>query len=61
MRHYRVYVLGLNGHFINSIHLSCEDDDTALESVKSELTRTFLNSGSAGAGLRGSRKMSAGA
>jgi hypothetical protein len=34
MQHYRVYVIGLDGHFIRSIDLSCADDDAAIEAAK---------------------------
>ena len=34
MQHYRVYVIGEDGHFIRSIDLSCADDSTAIESAK---------------------------
>jgi hypothetical protein len=34
MQHYRVYVIGQDGHFIRSIDLSCADDDAAIESAK---------------------------
>jgi hypothetical protein len=34
MQHYRVYVIGLDGHFIRSIDLSCADDSAAIKSAK---------------------------
>jgi hypothetical protein len=34
MQHYRVYVIGQDGHFIRSIDLSCADDSAAIESAK---------------------------
>jgi hypothetical protein len=34
MQHYRVYVIGQDGHFIKSIDLSCADDSAAVESAK---------------------------
>lgn len=34
MQHYRVYVIGHDGHFIRSIDLSCADDGAAIESAK---------------------------
>jgi hypothetical protein len=34
MSHYRAYVIGRDGHFINSIILNCENDDVAIESAK---------------------------
>jgi hypothetical protein len=34
MEHYRVYVIGQDGHFIKSIDLSCADDSAAIESAK---------------------------
>jgi hypothetical protein len=34
MSGYRVYVIGLDGHFINAIHLDCADDKAAIESAK---------------------------
>jgi hypothetical protein len=33
MQHYRVYVIGLDGHFIRSIDLSCTDDSAAIELI----------------------------
>jgi hypothetical protein len=34
VQHYRVYVIGQDGHFIRSIDLSCTDDSAAIESAK---------------------------
>jgi hypothetical protein len=34
MQHYRVYVVGKDGHFIKSIDLNCTDDSAAIESAK---------------------------
>jgi hypothetical protein len=34
MQHYRVYVIGQDGHFIKSIDLSCEDDNAAIAATK---------------------------
>jgi hypothetical protein len=34
MKHYRAYVIGLDGHFIRSIDLSCADDNAAIESAR---------------------------
>jgi hypothetical protein len=34
MPDYRVYVIGQDGHFINVIDLSCEDDHAAIKSTK---------------------------
>ena len=34
MEHYRVYVIGQDGHFIKSIDLSCADDSVAVETAK---------------------------
>jgi hypothetical protein len=34
MQHYRVYVIGEDGHFIKSIDLSCDDDNAAIEATK---------------------------
>jgi hypothetical protein len=34
MRDYRVYVIGQEGHFINVIDLSCEDDNAAIKATK---------------------------
>ena len=34
MEHYRVYIIGPDGHFIRAIDLSCADDDAAIESAR---------------------------
>jgi hypothetical protein len=34
MQHYRVYVIGMDGRFIRSIDLSCEDDNAAIAATK---------------------------
>ena len=34
MQHYRVYVIGRDGHFIRSIDLNCMDDSAAIEAAK---------------------------
>jgi hypothetical protein len=34
MQHYRVYIIGQDGHFIRSIDLNCADDSAAIESAK---------------------------
>ena len=34
MPHYRAYIVGLDGHFLKSIDLSCADDMAAIESAK---------------------------
>jgi hypothetical protein len=33
MSEYRVYVVGVDGHFIRAIHLDCPDDKAAIESA----------------------------
>ena len=35
MEHYRVYVIGQDGHFIRSIDLSCADDGAAISQPSS--------------------------
>jgi hypothetical protein len=32
--HYRAYVIGLDGHFIEAINLDCANDAAAIESAK---------------------------
>jgi hypothetical protein len=34
MAGYRVYVIGIEGHFISVINLDCADDSTAIEYAK---------------------------
>lgn len=37
MQDYRVYVVGIDGHFMRSVELSCADDDEANETAKQML------------------------
>jgi hypothetical protein len=34
MPEYRVYVVGTDGHFVNSHAIECSDDDAAMEQAK---------------------------
>jgi hypothetical protein len=34
VQHYRVYVIGRDGHFARSIDLNCEDDNAAIAATK---------------------------
>jgi hypothetical protein len=34
MTDYRVYVIGLDGHFVRAVLLDCPDDNAAIESAK---------------------------
>ncbi len=34
MQHYRAYFIGLDGHFIKSIDMSCSDDGAARDSAR---------------------------
>jgi hypothetical protein len=34
MSEYRVYVIGLDGHFINAVLLDCANDKAAIESAR---------------------------
>jgi len=34
MQEYRVYIIGSDGHFRNSLRLECADDDKAIEQAK---------------------------
>lgn len=34
MQHYRLYVVGVDGHFIRAIDLSCADEKEAIQSAK---------------------------
>jgi len=34
MQEYRVYIIGSDGHFHNSLALECRDDDAAIERAK---------------------------
>jgi hypothetical protein len=34
MTNYRVYVIGIDGRFINAVQLDCADDKAAIESAK---------------------------
>jgi hypothetical protein len=34
MSEYRVYVIGIDGHFIKAINLDCADDKAAFEAAK---------------------------
>jgi hypothetical protein len=34
MSDYRVYVIGIDGHFVRAIQLDCADDNAAIESAK---------------------------
>ncbi len=38
MQEYRIYIIGSDGHFHNSLPLECADDDTAIERA-----RQFVN------------------
>jgi hypothetical protein len=34
MQHYRVYIMGWDGHILNAVNLDCADDDAARERAK---------------------------
>lgn len=34
MKEYRVYIVGSDGHFYNSLSLECADDDMAMERAR---------------------------
>jgi hypothetical protein len=34
MQEYRVYIIGSDGHFYDSLPLECADDDTAIERAR---------------------------
>jgi hypothetical protein len=34
MPEYRVYIVGSDGHFFNSVELECADDDAAMEQAE---------------------------
>jgi hypothetical protein len=40
MAEYRVYIIGPDGHFQNSVALDCADDDAAIEQAKQLSTLT---------------------
>jgi hypothetical protein len=39
MQHYRAYTIGLQGHFLRSVDLQCDNDDAAKEYAKQLVAR----------------------
>jgi hypothetical protein len=47
MPEYRIYIVGSDGHFYDSVPLECDDDTDAAEKAKQLVMAMTLNSGSA--------------